>query len=552
MVEEGTHLLRRAPLTTWLLYYAGSVPFVVYLFYFWSDMSRSGLAEDRLLESSLMLAVLYLLMKVSQAWFCDRLLALVEAREESERMPLRGWLRLAASQMWVHATAPWLLFVGLLTLLPLPWIYAFYHNVTVLAVDHFRQGGRTVGLLRKAMQQSHWQLMQQMFMLALLKVAALLVYANLLIGFIMAMQFSKSFTGTDNAFSTTPALFFSTPVQAMLISLCYLVMNPVVKSIYVLRCFYGESRKSGADLAVRLRGLRVAEPALLGIMLVFFFGAMTAPARGEMAAASVALTETAPAPAPAVPGDKLGNSIRDVLQGSEFQWRMPREEMAPGEESSWIGAMMRSFTNWLSASLEDLGKLIGDLLDWLFGNKEDKSGEKDEKFEMEEGGTSMAWVGIMPTLLKILAGALLLALLWVIARYWRQSRKTAVVEAAAAADINLEHEDVVATQLPENEWLRLAREKMASGDLRLALRALFLATLANLGEKRLLQITHTKSNGDYVRELGWRAKGRSELNDSFTHQVRTFDRVWYGWHDVSQDLMNRFEEQHERITSHAT
>jgi hypothetical protein len=544
LVEEGTHLLRRAPASLWLVYYLGSVPFVMYLFYFWSDMSRSGFAEGRLLESSLILALLYAFMKVMQAWFCDGLMGMVQGRERRDRMPVRGWLRLVASQMWVHATAPWILVVSFVTMLPLPWTFAFYHNVTVLAVDHFRRGGRHRTLLAQAMVQSQWQFAQQISLLALLHVAALLVYLNILIGISGVMVLAKSFSGSENLMSLTQGgLIMSTPMQALFISLTYLAMNPLIKSIYVLRCFYGAARRSGADLEVRIRAVRAASGVLVAFVLLMGSGTL----HGAEAASRAMLTEQAPT----VSSERLDRSIRDTLQQSEFEWRMPREGMEDDREKSFLGSTMRGFTDWLNASLEEIGKALGDLMDWLFGGKDRDDGVGAGG---SAGGSAAAgmWVGFLPYLLLALGIVLVLALAWLLFRHWRQTRKTEVVDSIAAPEINLESENIVATQLPENEWLRLAREKMEAGDYRLALRALFLATLAHLGDKRLLHISRTKSNGDYVRELGWRAKGRADLNDSFHQQVRTFDWVWYGWHEVSPDLMARFQEQHERITTHAT
>ncbi|HSI62354.1 MAG TPA: DUF4129 domain-containing protein [Candidatus Saccharimonadia bacterium] len=543
MVEEGTHLLRRAPVGLWLLYYVGSVPFVLYLFYFWSDMSRSGFAERRLLESSLILALLYAFMKVTQAWFCDGLMGIVQGREQRDRMPLRGWLRLIVSQMWVHATAPWVLAISLISLLPLPWTYAFYHNVTVMAVDHFRRGGRLKELLAKSMAQSQWQFLQQLMLLALLKVAAILVYLNVVVGFLLVMMLAKSFSGTENAISMSAngSLVMSTPVQGLFFSLCYLAMNPLVKSIYVLRCFYGAARRSGADIEVRLRALRSAGATLVGLAVLLCGGMLQAADAGN----APALAEKAPT----VSSDRLERSIRDTLQESEFEWRMPREGMKGEQDDSLLGNTMRGLTDWLNASLEDIGKALGDLIDWIMGGKESEDFGDGSGMGSAAGA---AWVGFMPMLLLILGIALVVALAWLLFRHWRQVKQTVVVDTTAVPEINLENENIVATQLPENEWLRLAREKMEAGDYRLALRALFLATLAHLGDKRLLHISRTKSNGDYVHELGWRAKGRADLNESFHQQVRTFDRVWYGWHDVSLDLMTRFQEQHERITTHAT
>ncbi len=541
LVEEATHLLRRVPMSLWLVHLAGSLPFVLCLFYFWSDMSRSGLAEGRLLESSLVLALLYLVMKIAQAWFSDGLMALTQGRELCAGLPLRGWLRLISSQMWLHATAPWVLFISMVTLLPLSWTYPFYHHATILAVDHFRRGGRTRGLIRQSMHLTTWQFGQQSGLLGLLTVGGIMVYVNLVAGFALVMMLSKSISGTDNAFTMSPMLVLSTPVQALLISLCYLIMNPLVKAIYVLRCFYGAARRTGADIEVRLRALRSPGP-LVVFLLLFGVGA---PLHAEAVPSPSLMEQKA-----SVSSDQLDESIQDVLRGSEFQWRMPREG-GRKQDDSLLGSAMRDFTGWLNASLDDLGKMLGDAMDWLFGRKK-KSGDS-EGFDPDSGAsTGSAWADFMPTLLKILAAVLVLALAWVFFRHWRQGRQTAVVEAPAVPEINLEQEGVVASQLPENEWLRLAREKMEAGELRLALRALFLATLAHLGEKRLLQISRTKSNGDYVQELGWRTRGRADLHESFHQQVRTFDRVWYGWHEVSRELMTGFQDQHERITSHAT
>lgn len=545
LAEEGTHLLRRAPVRLWLTYFVGTLPFIAGLFYFWSDMSRSGLAESRVLESSLLLALLYLFMKIMQAWFCDGLMGMVQGRgeERAPPLPLRGWLRLIASQMWIHATAPWVLLVSMISLLPMTWTYAFYHNVTVLSVDHFRKGGRTRPLVLQSIVQTKWQFAQQIYLLGLLTVAAMLVYANLVVALALAAMLSKSFTGTENVFSMSPMLLFSSPVQALIISLCYLVMNPLVKSIYVLRCFYGAARQSGADLQVRLRAVRHARTTPV-VALAFLLSCGSA-VQGAAPPSTAAAVESPGS----VPTEQLDQSIHDVLKGSEFQWRMPREGGKAAQDDSVLGSTMRAFTDWLNASIEDLGKLLGDAMDWLFGNKKSNNPGSDYSPGGERG--SSTWAGFMPTLLKILAVVLVIALAWMFFRYWKQTRRTVVVQSTAAPEIDLEHEHLIASQLPENEWLRLAREKLEAGDLRLALRALFLATLAHLGDRRLLHISRTKSNGDYLHELGWRARNNTALQESFSQQVRVFDRVWYGWHEVSRDLMTRFQEQHERITSHA-
>lgn len=542
LLEEATHLLRRSPSSAWLTYYASTIPFALYLFFFLNDMSRSASAGAHVMESSLVLALLYGVMKIGQALYCDQLEAIVQGRPQSGALPFRGWCRLVASQMLIHATAPWALAVALLAMLPFPWTYAFYHNVTILAVDHFRKGGTTRELVRIAARQSHLEWLQNATTIGIIKLVAFLMYLNVFIGFGMGAMLLKSFTGIENPFSMNWTLLFSTGIQGLLVMICYLGINPLVKSIYILRCFYGESRTTGADLSVILRRIISLRAATVGAALLLVLCSFAA-------ATPAAAQSTAPAPAPAAAperGGELSQNIESVLQGSEYQWRMPRDGGPKvEEESSWLASGFKDLGAWINSMLEHIGKAIGDLIDWLFGGKEMPDMPTDAP-------TGSAWMAMMPKILIVLAVVLVLGVLWLFYRNWRQSRLTQVVEAAAApAEIDLESEHVVATQLPENEWLRMAREKMEAGELRLALRALFLATLAHLGEKRMLQISGTKSNGDYVREINRKARGHEDVQASFLRQVRTFDRVWYGWHDVTQELMTSFQEEHERITRHA-
>lgn len=537
LLEEATFLLRRTPLTAWLGYLTGTAPFVVYLFYFWSDMSRSAGAPGRLMESSLILAGLYAWMKVWQAIFSGSMVRVLEGHKGMVSMPIKGWLRLAVSQALIHATMPWVLLLSAVALVPLGWTYAFYHNASVLAVNHFQQGGKTGGLISEALKQSHYQPLQNHYLGIAIFCVSLLVYLNFFSCLVLVLTLSKSFTGVENAFTMNPMLFISSAFQFLVICLSYMVVNPMIKAFYVLRCFYGVSRRTGADIEASVRRLPTIAKTLAAVIFLF---AMAVPASAQ---------ENAPAPAAKVESSssqQLEQSIKDVMQGSEFQWRLPRESSGQDNEDSWLAGVMRGFADWLRGVMESLKKYIEDFFDWLF--KRNRNPNVD--LSSEEGSS---WTGILPELLIALAVLMLVGLGWVIFRYWKQNRKVkvAVVE-EAPPEINLESETLLATQMQENEWLRLANEKMASGDLRLALRALFLATLSHLGEKRLLTIARSKSNGDYVRELGWRARGRTELQDGFKDQVRVFDEVWYGWHDVNRDLMTRFEEQHERITGHAT
>ncbi len=108
-------------------------------------------------------------------------------------------------------------------------------------------------------------------------------------------------------------------------------------------------------------------------------------------------------------------------------------------------------------------------------------------------------------------------------------------------------ENVLANQLPEEEWQSLARDFLARGEMRLALRALFLATLASLSRMELISIAKFKSNLDYRNELRRRAYTRSELQQLFSENVSLFERGWYGIHEVNEEILAQFGMNQNRM-----
>jgi hypothetical protein len=134
-------------------------------------------------------------------------------------------------------------------------------------------------------------------------------------------------------------------------------------------------------------------------------------------------------------------------------------------------------------------------------------------------------------------------------RVWKHRRKRPAVAATPELPLkpDLTQEFVAANDLPEDEWLQLARDLASQGDLRLALRALYLACLASLAERKLIVIAKCKSNRDYERELSRRAHALPGLLDLFHHNVLVFDRVWYGLHEVTAATLTDYETKVQQI-----
>jgi hypothetical protein len=124
---------------------------------------------------------------------------------------------------------------------------------------------------------------------------------------------------------------------------------------------------------------------------------------------------------------------------------------------------------------------------------------------------------------------LLVWVVWIVVRQWQRSRVTVVAaEAVAFATPDLRDHNVHAGQLAPDEWLQLAQTEMARGEWRLALRAVYLATLARFAADGLVSLARFKTNLDYEREVRRRATARTEVVDRFRERRRTFEDVWYG------------------------
>lgn len=536
-MEEAATLLRGLPPGVWLLWFAGTTPWVVAFIHFWNDMSRAADAREVLIARSLGVALAYVLMKSAHAVFADRLMAALRGQREWESLPFRGWLRVAGSQALIHATMPWVIALSSLAVLPLGWAYAFYQNATVLALGTFRSGGRTRDLVRAALRQAHFRVGHNHWMMLLALPFCLLVWANIAIGIITAFSLAKSFTGVDTEFSRNPYSFADTGFIAATLALAFLACGPLMKAVYALRCFQGQSRKNGEDLAVAFRlsaGLKTWPAA--AVALLFLVSAAPSPAQPVPSADPLPPAGAAPV--------EFRESIHDVLQKDIYQWRLPRGSNAD-QEKGWLAEWVEGMARWI-------GETLRSITDWLIEDLLRKMFEKQLETR-DDGGNATPWADISKTVLIVLLVIVVAVLFVLLVKQWRGlKRAPRVTRTPEAAPVNLESESVVASQLPEDEWLRLADEKAAEGDFRLAMRALFLASLAHLGEKRLIAISRWKSNGDYVRDLGLRARDRTELRDTFHQQVNRFDWAWYGWHDVTPDLLREFRGNHERLTAHGS
>jgi hypothetical protein len=532
LIEEATHLLRTAPAATLAAYYTGAIPFILGLLFFWADMSRSAFANQHLAESALGVGALFVWMKFWQAIFARRIRAHI-AVEPPAQMNFRRVLNLMVAQTVLQPLGLFVIPLSMVPAIPFSWVYAFYQNVTALA-DGDDIG--TSGLFKKSWRQATLWPRQNHLVLLIMLAFGFYIFLNWATVCLTLPGLFKMLFGVESTFSKSPYAMLNTTFFAGMFSLTYLCVDPILKTIYSLRCFYGEALQTGEDLKAELKFCAMAPQKLAAIFLILLAIFVALPATAEEA--------TAPAIPPSdeklSPVD-LDHAITRTIHEPKYTWRMPRDKIIEpdSDESVFakffekIGIMLRQ---WVRTALEWLDR-------WLqkfFHNRPNASSENS--------AAGYGWIMTVEILLYALVAGVLAALVIFLFRVWRGRRRTPPAVAEAIFPLpDLADENIRADQLPEDGWTRLGRELLERGEYRLAMRAFYLASLAYLAGRNLISIARFKSNRDYERELTRRAHSFQNLLAVFGDNLLAFERVWYGTHEVNRELAGQFALSLEKL-----
>ncbi|GAB6096266.1 hypothetical protein JCM14469_25190 [Desulfatiferula olefinivorans] len=540
LIEEAIHLLRRLPKGLLVRYYAGTLPFVTALLFFWGDMSQSALAPGRLSVSALGLALLFVWMKGFQCLFARGLLDHL-----NDTPPQRGSasaaLRHLSFQALVHATAPFLLPLALLITLPYGWVYAFYQSCLVADCP---PGKSVTAIVRDTFKTAAREPAQNHMILLYLTLLKLIVLMNAAIAVYALPQLAKRLLGIESAMTLGGFNPLNSTYLMTVLCLTYVCVDPLVKTVYTLRWFHGISAAGGQDLMVGLKRL-----AIIGLLTIAAAGfGMTAL---SMPHSALALTEdpipARIAPPAAVSPEALEEAVHEVLNRRAFAWRMPPADIDENDEPG----MLQAFFDWLNPHLtaffKGIARWVDTIADWL--RKLFPPLDGDGSMDTGPSGRS----GSLRMVLYALSALFVLFLIVFLFRMVRNRGKKmpGPVATEAQVTVDLNDDSVSADDLPPDSWSRLAHTLMDQGDFRPAMRALYLGTLARLSEQQLLFLARYKSNRDYLDELSRRGHDHPERVHGFADSVSRFEGVWYGMHSVSRDDVLDFARIQERILGHA-
>jgi hypothetical protein len=379
-------------------------------------------------------------------------------------------------------------------------------------------------------------------LLAIAFLLAFCIFLNWFTAVFTVPELLKTLLGIETEFTRNTWALFNTTTFAALLALTYLCVDPILKAAYVLRCFYGESLQSGADIKADLKPFAATTLKTALILAVLLTMVSGPPARAG--------TINAPVPASlgaAVPSGDLDPAINQTIHQNKYLWRMPRETK-PATTDADEGVISKFFTKageMVRDYLKSFFEWLGELLRKLFRHQPTPVGTSDPP--------DYAWVIALQVLLYGLVAAALSAVVILLYRMWYKRRRAP--EVAASEPIqpvpDVADENVRADQLPEDGWTKLARELLDRGEFRLALRAFYLASLAHLAARNLVSIARFKSNRDYERELRRRAHSFPALLGVFGDNLAVFERIWYGTHAVDGGTVRDFAANVEKIKTGA-
>ncbi len=563
LADRAIHILRIAPASLLATYYAGTLPFVLGFLYFIADASRSGMTDEDCAAAAAGLALLFLWMKILQAIFARKVEAFM-APGDRIVLSFDRLLFAASSQALVHASGLAIIPLSLSVLFPFAWVFAFYQNATALAFsDSLFSSGRPrmKQLVRDCMKETaRWPGNNHVLLLVLVFLYGV-VFVNIAALVLMLPYLLKSFLGIETRFTLSGLSVLNTTFLSAVCALTYLCVDPAVKTAYALRCFYGQGMENGKDLLSELRLLQLQKKQrdaqrttggpekkaglgkggfwLFVLLLSFSMPAFSVavPAESNPSGSSFSKGDSVPAVSP----EKLDRAIRDVLEEREFAWRLPESgrDVDENEDRGALYSLFKWIRDALAPPVKAVLRWIEKAVDWIV----ERLPEPSHSLEQPESRWR-EWVreGL------IVLMALLTAVLACLAIRRRNLKKPVTASAGAFSAVpDIDDENVVAGDYPQDEWTRLGKEFLARGELEKSLRAFFLATLSALSESGLIESANYKSNMEYRWELNRRARDKKELLALFSSRADLFDRVRYGGRRLTVEEAQQYAADQERI-----
>ncbi len=517
LLEEAILLLRRLPFLSWAGLYLGVLPYILVFLLYLMNLAHNPTISEQLVGYSGLLAVLYLWQKFWQTVFAAQVWRL-RSGADAVTWSVRSTIRILRDHLRYSAVSVVGLTVSALLMFPLAWSYAVHQNLVLLVLPGFQGTNPQRGALKRSWEQARLWPGQNHVVMLLLGLVGLFAFLNFASCLVFLPYLIKLLTGWESTFTRLGVRLIDFKMFVAAFVLAYLAVMPLARVVYVLRCFYGSSLQTGADLLSELHRSKVAAVVLIFLVLTGV---------SQCFAFSTGHQGATPARVSSISAARLDASITTVLQSRKHLWQAPSNARKVEETSIW-----RDFGRAVQRWLDKLADWMARVLQWL------RPSESPTRAPSGRRPGNVRDVAIA----LLLVSAVGLAVLVIRVLLQRRSRTGRPVGMTTSNPVDLRRAELSPEELPEEKWLDLARDMMESGQPRLAVRAIYLAAIVILGKRELVTPTRFKSNRDYLAELRRRHRGSETPLTSFQSMIGMFEKVWYGRHEPGRgdfEEMNR-------------
>lgn len=503
LLDEAFHLLRIVPARAWAIYLAGALPLLLGVLYFVPEFQAAE-GAPQLGTVAAILALLYLWFGVCRITFAGELLSVAgDDRPDYTIHSLSGHLFLHAAELVV---VPLCFFA----VVPFAWGVAFFR------IAACNPAATLKNLIKTSARQASPAYAGSWFLIVLVLPLALVLFINLAVLSIALPNLLKTFSGYETEFTRYSGWIDNPAIWIAALGLTGIFTEALLLASLALRSFYARSETTGRDLLRNLR--RIAAIVLVAACLSV----------GRLHASSL------------TPSD-LNREISRVAHQSKYGWVKHLDDKPKHEQliGFWrrIDDVYISITSAIAHGWQGIVRFFHRLI----------PKPSDPKPAQLKGAPART----LDWLVWILAAAALAATGILVARALRPRRpEPGITTSDDTPSVDLKNENVLASELPDEEWLRLASAYMAEGNARLAIRALYLATLAWLSQQEFLTISPFKSNAEYQSELGRRLRSRAAV-DLFAENRKRFESTWYGDHDAQSHTVQAFFDDLVRLKEQA-
>ena len=462
LLEDAIALVKQTDAASWFIYLIGVVPFFALLLYEITNVEQSPFAAEQILAVAVVLALLLLWMHICQAVFCARL---YEIHGELEKNIRREFRDAAGVQAVIAGTKVWAWPIGVCLLIPHAAFTMFYQSSLIATGDGWRQ------TVHEARQDAAYRASVGVWLVIVTFLLRTILWMNLVVLLFSMPGLWKMLTGMETDITRWPELLNNATALSAVTVLAYLALDPVIKAACVLRRFERQSLGSGLDLRLRLK-------VLLRTVAVITLLISASGTRGWAVDTKASVVSVASRP-PITP-ERMHRALSSVFHDPAEAWNLPLVERRK-KSTNPVFAFMDALS-------ERAGKWWKDVDDWLRRLMERQRPAAPQPSHGPATGAS-AWL-LVSLFLGLVGAGVLLA-------WWRRSARSAPAEVAAAPvaiAFDVASETVLADEQPEDEWARLVAEYRGNGNLRLALRAMYLSILAALARASLITVARGKSN----------------------------------------------------------